>query len=87
MLPDCRVSDDSYSIPQFDITVDDFDDILDELTAIPGQANYFSNVRLGFCLQVLLFMSYGNFMIRGGFCDAKLILDINPQFPDSFDSN
>ena len=37
MLPDCRVSDDAYSIPQFDISVDDFDGILDELKGFHEQ--------------------------------------------------
>jgi SRSO17 transposase len=31
MLPDCRISTDPYLIPKFDIKVDDFDAIVDEL--------------------------------------------------------
>jgi len=31
MLPDCRISDDPYLIPKFDITVDDLESIVDEL--------------------------------------------------------
>ncbi len=30
MLPECRVVEDPYSIPKFDISVDDFDGLLDE---------------------------------------------------------
>ena len=31
MLPEIRYADDPYSIPKFDMTVDDFDNIADEL--------------------------------------------------------
>lgn len=37
MLPDCRIVDDPYLIPKFDITVDDFDDIVLELKGFHEQ--------------------------------------------------
>jgi len=37
MLPDCRMVDDPYSIPKFDISVDDFDGLLDELKGFHEQ--------------------------------------------------
>jgi hypothetical protein len=37
MLPDCRIADDPYAIPKFDISVDDFEDIVLELKGFHEQ--------------------------------------------------
>lgn len=37
MLPECRVIEDPFSIPRFDISVDDFDGLLDELKGFHEQ--------------------------------------------------
>ena len=39
MLPDCRIADDPYLIPKFDITVDDLKGILNELKGFHEQFN------------------------------------------------
>ena len=35
MLPECRMIDDPYAIPKYDITVDDMDSCLEELKGFP----------------------------------------------------
>jgi hypothetical protein len=39
MLPDCRIADDPYLIPKFDITVNDLEGIVDELKGFHEQFN------------------------------------------------
>ena len=51
MLPDCRIADDPYLIPKFDITVDDLDGIVDELRGFHEQFND--------CFQREFFLLYG----------------------------
>ncbi len=39
MLPDCRIADDPYLIPKFDITINDLEGIVDELRGFHEQFN------------------------------------------------
>lgn len=36
---------------------------------------------------MLLFVFFGKLRNWGGFLDAKLVLDVDPEFPHSFDTN